>query len=307
MGTKFNKSKNKLGCFAIPLFIIGIFLAIIFSPLLWIPGIAATLFFAIRKSPTKKRNLLISAGITLLSLIIFAFFSTTPSPELTGIKAEWKADEYDIDDSVEVEISAIPTNADIESLTLSENSIASLNYKNGKAVVSFKSEGSEELHFIANKNIDSNSKLIKVIDKKAEAKRIAKEKKAKEKRIAEEKAEKEAKEKAEAERIAAEQAEAERIAAEQAEAERIAAEQAEAERIAAEQAEAERIAAEQAEAERIAAEQAAQQQAQADMVWIPQSGSKYHRRSDCSNMKNPSQVPLSQAQAAGYEPCKKCY
>lgn len=45
----------------------------------------------------------------------------------------------------------------------------------------------------------------------------------------------------------------------------------------------------------------------ADMVWIPKTGSKYHRNSSCSNMKNPSQVTKSQAINRGYEPCKKCY
>ena len=95
--------------------------------------------------------------------------------------------------------------------------------------------------------------------------------------------------------------EAARVAAEE-EAARIAAEE-EAARIAAEE-EAARIAAEE-EAARIAAEEEAE--AQETMVWIPQSGSKYHSRSGCSNMKNPSQVTLSQAEAWGYTPCKKCH
>lgn len=46
---------------------------------------------------------------------------------------------------------------------------------------------------------------------------------------------------------------------------------------------------------------------QSSMVWIPQSGSKYHSSSSCSNMKNPSQVPLEQAIANGYTACKKCH
>lgn len=80
------------------------------------------------------------------------------------------------------------------------------------------------------------------------------------------------------------------------------------------QAEADAKAAAQAQAEADAkaaaqaqAEAQAKQPAQESMVWIPRTGSKYHSRSSCSNMKNPSQVPLSQAQASGYEPCKKCY
>ena len=43
------------------------------------------------------------------------------------------------------------------------------------------------------------------------------------------------------------------------------------------------------------------------MVWIPQSGSKYHSSPSCSNMKNPTQVTVEEAESRGYEPCKKCY
>lgn len=46
---------------------------------------------------------------------------------------------------------------------------------------------------------------------------------------------------------------------------------------------------------------------QSTMVWVPKTGSKYHSKSSCSNMKNPSQVPIEQAIANGYTACKKCY
>lgn len=42
-------------------------------------------------------------------------------------------------------------------------------------------------------------------------------------------------------------------------------------------------------------------------VWVPKTGSKYHSRSGCSNMKNPSQVTKQEAERQGYEPCKKCW
>lgn len=42
-------------------------------------------------------------------------------------------------------------------------------------------------------------------------------------------------------------------------------------------------------------------------VWIPNSGSKYHRYSSCSNMRNPRNVSENQAISMGYTPCKKCY
>ena len=44
-----------------------------------------------------------------------------------------------------------------------------------------------------------------------------------------------------------------------------------------------------------------------EMVWIPNTGSKYHSNPSCSGMKSPSQVPLSNAIYRGFEPCKKCY
>ena len=42
-------------------------------------------------------------------------------------------------------------------------------------------------------------------------------------------------------------------------------------------------------------------------VWVPQSGEKYHSKSTCSNMKNPSQISKSEAESKGYTPCSKCY
>ncbi len=45
------------------------------------------------------------------------------------------------------------------------------------------------------------------------------------------------------------------------------------------------------------------------MVWISETGSKYHRVNDCGKM-NPdraSQISLSQAQQLGYDACSKCY
>lgn len=48
---------------------------------------------------------------------------------------------------------------------------------------------------------------------------------------------------------------------------------------------------------------------QGSMVYIASSGkgTKYHRTSTCSNMKDATAVTESDAQARGYTPCKKCY
>lgn len=42
------------------------------------------------------------------------------------------------------------------------------------------------------------------------------------------------------------------------------------------------------------------------LVWIPKSGSKYHSKSTCSNMKSPKSVTLTEAKRLGYIPCSKC-
>lgn len=200
------RSKSKIGCVTILIWIFIICFAVALYSFAWIPAIIATIIFAIKKGPNKKRNLLVSIAICITSFFVFIFIDSS-SVQLTSLQVEWNDSEYDIEETTEVTLSPVPDNAKIETLSISDNSIADLKYEDGKAIISFKAEGSEELYFIANKKINSNTKIIKIIDSKAEAERIAQEQ-------------------AEAERIAAEQAEAERIAAEQAEAERIAQEQA---------------------------------------------------------------------------------
>lgn len=67
------------------------------------------------------------------------------------------------------------------------------------------------------------------------------------------------------------------------------------------------LAAEQKEAEAKAQEEKQAQQPQEEMVWIPNSGSKYHSKSSCSGMNNPQEVTLSKAKSMGYTPCKRCH
>lgn len=45
------------------------------------------------------------------------------------------------------------------------------------------------------------------------------------------------------------------------------------------------------------------------MVWIASTGNgtKYHAKAGCSRMNDPIELPLSDAQARGYEPCGICY
>ena len=44
-----------------------------------------------------------------------------------------------------------------------------------------------------------------------------------------------------------------------------------------------------------------------EMVWIPESGKRYHCKSTCSGMKNPTKVTVQEAKEQGYTPCGRCY
>lgn len=52
-----------------------------------------------------------------------------------------------------------------------------------------------------------------------------------------------------------------------------------------------------------------QTEPQSITVWIAGSGNgtKYHRNPNCSNMKNPLELAMSEALKLGYAPCQKCY
>ena len=49
-----------------------------------------------------------------------------------------------------------------------------------------------------------------------------------------------------------------------------------------------------------------EEEADEQMVWVSRTGKCYHSKSSCSNMKDPWQIPLSEAQKTK-KPCKKCY
>lgn len=44
-----------------------------------------------------------------------------------------------------------------------------------------------------------------------------------------------------------------------------------------------------------------------EMVWIPNSGKKYHSYEGCSNMKDPSYVTMDEAESSGYTACSRCW
>ena len=184
-----NKSDNNHGCgFWLLVFVI-ICVAIVIYSVVWIPAIGFLIFFAVRRdyNGTKKRNIIISAVVMVTSFIVFLLIGSPP--ELSSIHADWGKKEFDISETTEVRITGYPDDAEIESLELSENKIAELNYTDGKAIITFKETGEAALFFVANGEVKSTSTTITVKDKAAEeqAAREAEE----QERIEEERAEKE--------------------------------------------------------------------------------------------------------------------
>ena len=252
---------SKKGCVFYVMAIIAICIAIAVYSYMWIPAIGLIIYFAIKKDVhgTRKRNIGISIAVLITSLIVFVWLNSPSS--LTSIYADWCKTEFDISDTVEVKITPTPSDAEIESLELSENSIAKLDYSNGMAVVTFTGTGDATLFFTANGEVASNSVTITVSDK-----------------VAEEKAKEEAEKEAQEEADAAAQKAAEEESQEQFE-----------------------------QAEQNISSDNSAQNPQEEMVWIPQSGKKYHSNSSCSGMENPSQVTKSEAESRGYTPCQRCY
>ena len=184
-----NKSDNNHGCAFWLLVFIIICVAIVIYSVVWIPAIGFLIFFAVRRdyNGTKKRNIIISAVVMVTSFIVFLLIGSPP--ELSSIHADWGKKEFDISETTEVRITGYPDDAEIESLELSENNIAELNYTDGKAIITFKETGEAALFFVANGEVKSTSTTITVKDKAAEeqAAREAEE----QERIEEERAEKE--------------------------------------------------------------------------------------------------------------------
>lgn len=279
---------KKNGCLT---WIIGFFvvcLLIGLYSLAWIPAIGFIIYYLIKKdySGTRKRNFIISIIIFITSLLLFIW--GTNSSSLTDIQADWGKTTFDVSETVEVKITPTPSDAKIEKLTLSDNDIAKLKYKDGKAIVSFKKVGTATVTFTANDSIDSNATTITVKDKKAEE--AAKKAKEEQKRLAEEKAKKEAEEKA-AQEAAAAKAKAEAEAAAQAQAQAEAQQQAQA--------------AAQAQAQQQQAQ--AQQQAGGTVYWVP-NGQVYHSTPDCPSLGRSSTIYSGTiAQSGKSRPCKNCY
>lgn len=101
---------------------------------------------------------MICSVVFVTSLIIFIWLGS-PS-ELNSISAEWGKEEFNIGDVTEVKITPSPSDAKIESLELSENNIADLEYKDGKAVITFTGSGNASLFLRRMEKLKAVRKLL---------------------------------------------------------------------------------------------------------------------------------------------------
>lgn len=162
-------SNNSSGCLGIIGIILLIGLAIFIYSYCWILAIPALIYFIKSKKfeNYRKRNVIICSFVLVTSLLTFGWLNLPK--ELESISVDWGSSEFDISETVEVEISPYPDEADIETLELSQNSIADLDYSEGKAIITFKKAGEATLFFTANGKIQSNTTTITVTDSTIES------------------------------------------------------------------------------------------------------------------------------------------
>ncbi len=268
----------------------------------------------------KKVTKGIAAGV--VAVCILAGMGDSPKKaESLEISIPLYQETYDINTEIPIEISVSPDDSSIDDLEYCSDSddIAF----SDSVIKTGQSEGDYSF-YVRSGDVESNTLSIHVVDitarneatRKAEEERLAKE--AEEQKAAAEQAAREAEEKAAAEQAARE---AEEQAAKEAE-EKAAAEQAAKEakeKSVAEQAVKETTA-DAPEADPVPAPQPAEDPAQiaeaqvqevpvSGTAYLSATGSKYHSIDHCGKM-NPNKArktTISEAEAAGYERCSKCW
>lgn len=154
--------KGCLGIF-LGLFLVALLLAL--YTFAWIPALGVIIYTAFSKKYDKKQKIKqigIAAIVFITSMILAS--SVPDETELTSLKISIDKTEFDINDSVEVILTATPADSSIDNLKISDNNIVNLDYIDGKAILSFTSEGNATFHFIANDSIESNSLEVTVTD-----------------------------------------------------------------------------------------------------------------------------------------------
>ena len=153
------------GCLGVIGIIILISVALAIYSYFWIPAIVVLIYCLLSKKfrQYRVRNSAICIAVIVTSFLVFGWLNSPA--ELDGISVDWGKTEFYAGEEAEIQVNPEPSDAEIEKLSLSKNDIASLKYEDGKAIVTFKNEGSAALFFTANDDINSSTQKITVIDK----------------------------------------------------------------------------------------------------------------------------------------------
>lgn len=231
----------------------------------------------------RKFSLFSMKGRMSLIILCLGFLITgcTGSDKATRIVIKSESTVVDIHQEIDVLVDTDPSDYDLTKFVIVSSNPDVIKEKeitkDTMKLMSLDKEGSVKI-YVEEKNGEKSNEITITVEDKEKQEQIKKE--------AEKKA---AEEQKRAEEQAAKEAEEKRLAEE------------EAQRLAEEQAAIEAAKQEEAQTQNL------QSQTQQITVYIPRTGSKYHARPNCGNMKNPSTTTLENAQARGYEPCKKCY
>lgn len=291
-----NSSKGGNGCLGILLILFLIFLAIYLYSFAWIPSLIFVIYLAMSKKFERKKKIIYISIAALVCITSLALFGTMDSePELTDMNVSISKEEYDINDTAEVELTLTPSDAIIEKLEISENEIVKLDYSNDQAIISFKSEGTATIYFIANGSIESNSIEITVTDKESEVSGEIKE--------------------PNEETIVSEVQTDEDVSIDDSQSEPDAPSSETIQEDTSNNSQGDTSSNVQQNTPVVVPDEPVQTEpetstdssSQETMVWISENGTKYHSHSGCSGMKSPTQVTKEEAEDDGKEPCKKCY
>lgn len=261
------------GCLSVVLFMIIVSVALAFSVFAWIPAGIYLLALIVRKNdPDKKKKIVISsivAAISFIFMIVLLIYGALTEPQ--AIHAEWEKAKYEVGESIEVPVSAEPERAILGKIELCENDIARMTWDDEESIATiyFQDPGTAELFFINDGEVQSAPILVTVEEPEPPSWEIDEEE-------------------PEPEEVATPEDPTDVLEAPE-----------EADPQAPEEPAPEPTQEEPSSAEA--------KTPQSEMVWISANGSKYHSRSGCSNMKNPSEVTIDRAKELGKEPCKKCY
>lgn len=238
---------------------------------------------------TPKKHIFRNVIVGIFALfLISSIVSCGSDPKLESVSLTEISDKLDINDKTKVKFTISPDDFELDetSLKSSNEDVAKLYLENGTLYVETKKEGNAEL-WIEQDDVSSNKIKITVVDKE------------KQKKLEEEKKQAELKKQEEEKRKLEEQRKKE------------------------EQEKAEAAAQQQNQSSTQNNSQSNNDSSQStnnvvntppvqnnsNVVYITGSGNgtKYHSNPNCSRMKNPIEISVSDAQARGYSPCSKCY